>query len=329
MNKETLNAPSSRSWRDIPQPIKPRVMSREGRWRLTLATVRTALVAALVAGVGFGTWKLVRVLEENSTTIPAGAKRVPLRPPELMTDRGGVLDAAWLERTLALPKRTALMELDLGRLRARVLADRQVITANLRRVFPDRLVVEITERLPVARIMAESHGEQRPWLVARDGFLFSGAGYDPAMLETLPWLAGTRLAWDKEGLRPIAGMEAVADLLAQARFEAPHLYEAWRVVSLARLASDREIEVRTVQGFTLVFDADGGFFRQLAKLDHLWDLMANVPATQARIDLSLGKQVPVVLEVAPLVETPRSAPAVTTPIFSIRPAPPSKTNREL
>jgi hypothetical protein len=332
VSHEIIPAPSSRTWRDIPQPIKPRVMSRGGRWRLTLSTVKTAIAAAMVAGAAFGTWKVVEALQDNSDTLPAVAKKVPVRAPELVTDRGGVLGAAWLGRTLALPKNISLAELDLEKLRARVLGDRQVVTANLRRVFPDRLVVEISERLPVARIMAELRGEQLPLLVARDGVLFAGDGFDPAMIATLPWLDGTRVSRDREGFRPIEGMDRVADLLAQARFEAPHLYESWRVVSLARLASDREIEVRTMQGFTVIFGAGADFFRQLAKLDYLWEKIANVPATQARIDLSLGQQVPVLLEVAPPAEAPRVSPqstATAIPLSFVLPSLSSKTNREL
>ena len=327
-----INAPPSRTWRDIPQPIKPRVMSRGGRWRLTLATVKTAVAAAMVAGAAFGTWKVAEALQDNSDTLPAVAKKIPLRTPELVTDRGGALGAAWLARTLALPANISLAELDLEKLRAKVLADRQVVTANLRRVYPDRLVVEVSERLPIARIMAELRGGQLPLLVARDGVLFAGDGFDPAMIETLPWLDGTRLARDREGFRPVEGMERVADLLAQARYEAPHLYESWRVVSLARLASDREIEVRTVQGFTVIFGAGADFFRQLAKLDYLWEKIAHVPATYARIDLSLGQQVPVRLEVAPPAEAPPVAPrptATALPLSFVLPSFSSKPNREL
>ena len=307
-------------------------MSRGGRRRLTFSTLRAALAAALVAALSFGGWKLAEALQEKSAAMPSAAKAVPVRKPELVTDRGGVLNVAWLERTLALPKHASLMELDLERLRARVLADRQVITATLRRNFPDRLVVAVTERLPVARVMAERRGRQQALLVARDGVVFAGEGHDPAMIETLPWLDGTHIGRRGEALLPIEGMDVVAELLAQARFNAPDLYPSWRIVSLARLASDREIEVRTVQGFTLVFGANGDFFRQLAKLDYLWEKMADAPAVRARIDLSLGQRVPLMLEMAPPAEPPRApnrTGATPSPMLFTLPPLPSKTNREL
>jgi hypothetical protein len=39
-----------RSWRDIPQPVSPRVMSRGGRWRRLRRTLRVLLLAGAVAG---------------------------------------------------------------------------------------------------------------------------------------------------------------------------------------------------------------------------------------------------------------------------------------
>ena len=113
-------------------------------------------------------------LQENPRKIPATAKAVPMKPPELKTMRDGVLDDAWLARTLEIPPGASLMELDLEKLQARVLADRQVLTANITRLFPDRLIVQVTERMPIARIRVDLGVVQRDLLVARDGVLFFG-----------------------------------------------------------------------------------------------------------------------------------------------------------
>jgi hypothetical protein len=63
----------------------------------------------------------------------------------------------------------------------------------------------------------------------------------------------------------------------------------------------------------VVFNANTDYFRQLAKLDYLWEKIAGVPVVQARIDLSLGREVPVYLEVAPPngVEPAKAANAKT------------------
>jgi hypothetical protein len=306
LSTEFVNAPVTQSWRDIPQPVKPRAMSRGGRRRLLTAGLRTAGGVAIVLALVWAGWTLTNALRQDARAMPAAAKAVPVKAPELKTN--GVLNAAWLARRLALPRQVSLMELDLEQLRARLLADGQVQTATLTRHFPDRLLVSVTERLPIARLMAEWKGSKQALLVARDGVVFAGEGHDTTVVENLPWLDGIKLARRDGELLPIQGLEVVAELLARAReadakLDAGTSPHAWRVISLARLSSDRELEVRTADGVTVVFSAQGDFFRQLAKLDFLWEALANAPERPARIDLTLGREVPIMLN-SPAVPTP-------------------------
>jgi cell division protein FtsQ len=216
-----------------------------------------------------------------------------MKAPELRTS--GVLDDAWLARVLKLPKSAALVELDLEQLRRRLLAEDQVVSATLTKRFPDRLIVQLTERSPVARVMTQWLGQQKALLVARDGVVYDGEGYDPAVLESLPWLDGVKLVPNAGHFVPLANMSVTAELLNRARIEAEHLYSTWSVVSLAKVESDRKIEVRTKDGLGLYyFSTNDDFFRQLAKLDYITDqLSARAPGAKVNIDLSLGSDVPV------------------------------------
>lgn len=324
--------PAARSWRDIPQPVKPRAMSRGGQWRLTLAILRTAAVIGLVGALGWSGWMVANALQESSRVKPAAARAVPVKAPVPVSD--GVLDGdgEWLARTLRLPKRAALMDLDLEQLRQRLLADRQVLTAGITRHFPDRLEVRITERTPVVRVMAEVAGDVRMLLVARDGAVFEGTGYDPALLGTLPWLGGVGIVRREGKYQPVADMEVAAELLGRMRLEAERLYRAWHVISLARLRSDREIEVRTrgPQPVTIVFSAAGDFLPQIAKLDYMWDALVGREFAEARIDLSLGRQVPVTI--APVAGGTQASLAnrrPSTSTYSIFSPSQSRTPREL
>ena len=323
MNHAIVNLPHSRNWRDIPQHVKPRAMSREGRWRHATASARVVGIALATVVVAWGAWEVVAALQENSKKMPAAAKAVPLKNFALKTD--GVLDASWLARALALPKDAALMELDLQQLRARLLADGQVRAASLTRVFPDTLEVSIAERRPVARMqVAFRAGDERTLLVASDGVTFAGAGYKAELLDALPWLDGVKLLRTKEGGRflPIAGMDVVADLLDVAQRETARLYQAWHTVSLAHLESDGEIEVRTKAGTVIVFGARTMFLPQLAKLDYQWDALANAPVPPTKIDLSLGREVPVTF-------APPTAAGAPAPVFSGFLNPQPKSKREL
>jgi hypothetical protein len=297
VNKPPYNVPIARHWRDIPQPIKPRTMSSGGRWRLVWSGVRLLGGAVFLVGLGWGAWMIVGAMAESPRVVPASARAVPMRAPELRTD--GVLPPLWVATVLAVRPNASLMELDLEQLRRRLLSEPQVLTVTLTRSFPDRLIVTLTERTPVARVMADVEGETRVLLVAKDGVMFTGEGHDPIAVAALPLIEGANLRKLGDSYLPIEGMGAAAELLMRAQLEAEHLYRTWRSISLARLASDRELEVRTITGLTVVFNANADYFRQLAKLDYLWEKVAGVPVAQARIDLSLGREVPVYLEVAP------------------------------
>ncbi len=330
VNQDPANSPEDQSWRKISQPVKPRAMSRGGRWRRVLAFARVAGVVVLVGGLAGGGVLVAMSLRENSPSVPAVAKTVPVKTPELRTTRDGVLDDAWLARTLGLPPRVSLMELDLEALRARVLADGQVTSANLTRVFPDRLIVQVTERTPVARVRVEHGGLPRDLLVSRDGVIFAGQNFDPAMIDSLPWLGGLTLVPEGKGFRPVANMVVVSRLLSDAQFAAPHLYRTWQIVSVSRLELDKEIEVTTNDNTTVLFSAKGEFFVQLANLDYIMERRLKLPGTRARIDLSLGREVPVMIE--PLAVSidlkPDSAkPAVASTLSAFRSQSPSK--REL
>ncbi len=306
-------------------------MSRGGKWRRVFQVMRAAALGTLIGGFLWGSYMAALSLRKTSPRIPGIAKLVPMKAPELRTTRDGVLDNTWLARTLELPPKVALLELDLEKLLARVQADEQVMTASLRRVFPDRLIVQVTERTPVARVRIGDGGAAHDLLVARDGVIFSGSCFDPAMIATLPWLAGFALETDGGGFKPIARMPVVARLLTDAQLAADHLYRGWQNVSLARLDMDNEIEITTRDHTTIVFSAKGAFFVQLANLDYIMERRMKLPGMRARIDLSLGREVPVMIEpLAATIETkPELAKGAMAPFFPALPGSQLFSKREL
>jgi cell division protein FtsQ len=321
--KEGANSPAARSWRDIPQNVKPRAMSREGRRRVKLRALRITAAAGVLGLAGWGAWEVAAALRSPGGLPVMEGGSAPVRDLTLTTD--GVLDKAWLARTLALPRGASLMELDLEGLRSRLLASGQARTAAIVRKFPSTLAVTLSERSPVARLAAPGAGPGGPaLLVARDGIAYHGSGYDPAMTGSLPWLVGANPARPGGRPAPIAGMGTVADLLNRAQLDAAPIYRTWKSVDISRLETDGEIVVLTGDGLRETFGTQEDFYRQLAKLDLLLDAAAARPGEVIRdINLSLGGQVSVAMAPAPAPPAPGAAPGGAVPAAAPSSPPPA------
>ncbi|MEO7412557.1 MAG: hypothetical protein ABIZ81_04305 [Opitutaceae bacterium] len=323
MSKDLPSTPHTRSWRDISQPVSARAMSGGGRRRWIMASFRVAAFTTVLTTVSWCSWQVFEILQYGPEKMPAFMKTAPVKDVQLETD--GVLGLPWLTSTLALPKGVSLLKLDRLKLQERLLASGQVRVATLRWDLPDTLAITLSERSPVGRVKAAyPDGLQQELLVARDGAVFHGADFDPAMIETLPWLEGFALARKNGVFLPLVGMEAVAELLAKAKREAEERYGTWEVVSLARLASDGEIEVRTQSGTRIIFGTRDDYFRQLARLDTLLDLAEKTHPGQVmgEINLAVGPQVPVIFAAAshalqdergglPMIRPPARAPGIS------------------
>lgn len=330
-------APPGRSWRSIRQEVAARAMSRRGRRRQRLGWLRLATVALLVAGTATGLYQMAHAWATDRAAFAQAVRSEPVREVVLLTD--GVLTVDWVKRTLALPAGTTLMELDLAALRRKLTAHGQVRVAVLTRNFPETLVVTLQERSPVARVrLAEAGSEPRLMTVARDGVVYPPWHYEPALLDSLPWLAGLTVRKAPDGTyAPIPDFAPVAGLLSRAQLEAPWLYREWETVSLEHLADRDEIVVRTREVPEIVFDRRQDFLAQLARLDLTLERREAAMRQQGRelrfksVNLALGAQVPVELEPEPAARTaaPPVAPVRRTFDLSSEAAPKTKGKRDL
>ncbi|MBI2510997.1 MAG: FtsQ-type POTRA domain-containing protein [Opitutae bacterium] len=333
MSEEKDNDAAERSWRTIRQDVTPRAMSARGRRRRQVAALKAVVLVALTGAAGWGIYEMVHTWETDRAAIASAVKSEPVKDIVVVTD--GVLGNDWAARTLALPRDTTLMALDLVALRAKLMAVGQVRVAVLTRNFPDILRIDLQERTPVARIQVEDGLEKKQLLVAKDGVVYDGVAYDKALLASLPWLDGFRLrrADDGKSYAPIDGMKAVADLLTTAQLQAPHLYREWLFVSLARLAEHDEIAVKAQDIPEIVFSAKQDFFRQIAQLDYIIDETKRAlgePQLQS-VNLALGPQVPVKLAQTPEQLAKQPPAGVTAPTFQLQPSssPKRKPSRDL
>jgi len=314
MSQSSLNPPTTRSWRDIPQPVRREQLGREGKKRWILAAGNVVGLILVLGAAGWGAYEIFNLWSTNPTRITAPTKGVPIRDFVVRTD--GVLDKAWVQRTLELPKGTSLMELNLADLKRRLEESGQVSKAVLERRFPDVLAVTLQERTPVAQIRALiGNADPVSFMVSRDGTVYSGFGYDPAMAGGLPYIDGVKLIREGSAFVPIEGMEAVADLLGTAQASAPALYRSFKIVSLARFALDRTLTVKSTDVEVITFGASqDSFYRQIARLDYILEetRRQNTAGQLKSVNLAVGdKQVPIAFETAANDRDPARSSAST------------------
>ncbi|MDF9833235.1 hypothetical protein M2103_001458 [Ereboglobus sp. PH5-5] len=290
--------PSSRSpnnWRNLTRQVTPGVrtpISQKRQKRDMIKKIALCLLLCVMAIIAF---EVYTVWKNNPSDIKAPVKDTPLKTITVRSN--GVLDYNWTVRTLALPEGVDMMELDITALRKRILDHAQVHTAVLTRQFPDTLTVTLEERSPVARILIQQPGgEREELLVATDGIVYSGANYAPGTLAALPYLADVNLLRTAPGAHqylPLAGIDFVAKLVAEAQINIPDHYATWRSISMKRYDEDRLLVVNTSNAARITFGIREEFINQIARLDYILNDIARTANPNRgpvhTIDLSVGQ----------------------------------------
>ncbi len=274
------------NWRGIRQSARQVKVSRIARRRYCRLVFRSFAASLLVAALGGAAWGGFRLLEEGSKQITSLLPSPPVERVEVTTD--GVIPEAWVLGRIDLPEDIPLMEVDIHALKEDLERHRQVRRAVVSRRLPDTLQIRLEERVPMLRIAArDPEGRRMNLLVAHDGTVYQGVGYNRAFIGSMPYLSGVALRRDGGGFRPLEGMEPVADLLSLARSRTPDLYASWQVVSCRDLPL---IRIRSEEIQEIVFRNED-FSEQLGRLQavliHKQREMRGMP--YGRVDLSLGR----------------------------------------
>ncbi len=179
----------------------------------------------------------------------------------------------------------SIFELDLAEVKAIATRDPWVAGASIKRVLPDRLRVELTERVPVTRALIDGI----PHLVDGDGHVIGRTG--PEMADDLPVLTG--LSSERDAL--VADLRRGAILIQRLRRSAPAFADAISELELGR--PDRVIVRTTHPGPRLLLDPTrvernvhhylefgGGLEQQAGPLEYVdlrWqDRISVMPATR-------------------------------------------------
>ena len=280
----------SNSWKDIDQTVKPKAMSSTSERRIWMGRLKIAGLVIACAGVLVAALQLASVIEAGPELLTKAGESLPIETIEIETD--GSLEREWLLEYLDIRADENLLSVDLASLKERLERIGQVETAEVERRFPSSLAVTLTEREPIARILAQrANGEKLLLFVDQSGTVFEGQNIDLSLERSIPFLDGVALRKEGDGYSRIEGIEPLATLLSEARSIAPHIYRRWRVVSLE--ARDRVI-TRGNAAKEVVFDSRADFRNQLGRLDYILDHYRSARLGNiGHVDLTLGEQVPV------------------------------------
>ncbi len=210
-------------WRDIQQVSSRKVRQPARRRRLGRRVLVAGGISAALFLVGGGVWLGARAVDAFlEARAEGGLPPHAVREVRFHTD--GVLAKEWLGEVWPLEP-MALAETPVADLRAALLQTGQVKSAEVTRIAPDGLYVQVAERFPLLRMVVLSpSGQRQLWLVAADGTVYQGQDYPLTLLRSLPVLVGATLRERGTGrYAPLEGIGAVDLLLSTVGAEAPDL----------------------------------------------------------------------------------------------------------
>ncbi len=289
--KSEADAPTWRAIRQKGVKRSSSVAARKRRWaRLGRWSGIILLALLAVAGVGYA----VYFSGQHFASVDAMPKKSLLRQVDFSSN--GVLDRNWLERNHPLPGDIAALDFDVFAFKQKLEEFGQIEQAEVSISLPSTLIVRVREREPVLRArVRDPQGQVQVVLIATDGTVYAGEQYPAETLRRLPGLTGARMQWDRDGIRPVPGMDLVATLLRKARDLTPELYADWQLVSFERFSGDSnapEALIYIKSGFIerIVF-APHSFEPQLRKLNEVVMIAKEQQSRGLRkVDLSFGDQ---------------------------------------
>lgn len=232
--------------------------------------------------------------QNYSSSIEASLRRIFHQPvKKILFQTDGTLTLRWAGSRLHLPKDVDIMAVDIDQLKERLEQTSQVKSAFIERKFPDTLLVKITERKPLLRVLVQEKRKKNALLVDEEGFIFSGENVPVVERKQLPFLDGTVVKKKDGNYQRIEGLHRVRELLTLARAMYWQLYAQMEVISIEHSCKKAypwsRIKIRCQFASQVIFK-DKDFDEQLKRLDFILStprVKQRIPV--AKIDLSYMK----------------------------------------
>ncbi len=309
-DKGSTGVTGKQSWRALSKVASARkfpINTPQARRRRLQKIFKICGLSLLPALIFSGGLFAVSVLKKQG-------KEIEITPPSRPIERilfhtNGVLPDRWLSSVFDLKSGMTLMEADIYGIKSKLEAEGQVKTASVERVFPNILRINVTEHVPMLRmIVVGSSGNRELRIVSNEGIIYSGKGYGKTTLLQMPFLRPYQHANGR--FEPLLGLSHLATLLETCRQHHPNEFSQWQLISLENYTGNLKMPGEVVkvtainrrQGNTspkktrIIFSALTDFAVQLDRLRHIREVTKSIGDTLLNVDLSLRNSAAVQFE---------------------------------
>ena len=288
-NKESVSYKGNHSWRELAEVKSDKITTFATVLRWLRDYAKTLIILCLCLGIGL---YFKSKLSDADTNIAIANESRTSYIDKVLFKTSGVLDQQWLTQAISINQKQQLMEVDIFKMKADLENFKQVSRAEVTRVFPNSLKIDLIEEEPLFKIkIVQPEGEPFINIVSEKGVYYGGVGYSPNKIDKLPYLIPYIRA-DKS-YDPIVGMDRVALLiksLAEARIS--QKFEI-KLVSLKNFPGIKGlpgqiIEIKTDSMPRILFGAFMDFPLQIKQLKYILSHLNGIGNPEVeRVDLSL------------------------------------------
>lgn len=256
----------TQSWQDL----KPSSKNRENAtWRARLKLVfiwfkRIFLLAAFCA-IAFGAFYVYDngLIEKLLTPSTEELK-------ETIYKTDGKISKIWAKKHGYLPKPQNLAQIDVKQIQSNLLKISQIKSADVAKIYPDKISIEIKEYSPSARVAIAQNRKVREYMLSKEGVIFSPVCIKKSETADLPWITGIPIIQKGPNFAAYPYAESIDELVKEARLRVPKNFSTWRTINARELGSITLpiMIVSTTENVKIVFHAKNIKF-QLEKLEYI------------------------------------------------------------
>ena len=261
-----MSQKKTQSWQDLKPSSKKRDNATwRARLKLVFIWIKRIFLLAAVSATAFGAFY---VYDNGMLEKLLAPSTEELKETIYKTD--GKISKDWAKKHGYLPKTQNLAQIDVMQIQSNFLKITQIKSANVAKIYPDKISIEIEEYSPSARVAIAKNRKVREYMLSKEGVIFSPIGIKKSETSDLPWITGIPIIPKGSNFAayPFAG--SIDELVKEARLSVPKNFSTWRTINAKELGSITLpiMIVSTTENVKIVFHAKNIKF-QLEKLEYI------------------------------------------------------------